>query len=280
MENTTSHHRTEFDLDGRVILLTGGLGLIGLEVADAFVDYGATVILTDLPPSSEIEERIRRVGPKWPEDRAIGLQMDVTSDSSVATTFQWIEDQFAALDILVNLAAIDAKFDGTNAGTESPRMENYPLEYLDQSIAVNITGMVRVTQHAIRRMLDVGRGNIINVASTYSLVAPNHDLYDDGENTAKFKPVDYVTTKSVVPNFTRYIATLYARHGIRCNCIVPHGVDNNHAAAFRKNFERLSPIGRLCDVTELRAPFLLLASEGSSYMTGSTLVVDGGWTSW
>lgn len=95
-----------------------------------------------------------------------------------------------------------------------------------------------------------------------------------------FKPIDYVGTKSMIPNFTRYLATLYARDGIRCNAIVPHGVDNRHPQEFRDNFERLSPLGRMCDVKELRGPFVFLASDASSYMTGSTLVVDGGWTAW
>jgi NAD(P)-dependent dehydrogenase (short-subunit alcohol dehydrogenase family) len=93
-------------------------------------------------------------------------------------------------------------------------------------------------------MLAQKRGNIINVASTYSLVAPNQELYKyPGETSQTYKPVDYVGTKSMVPNFTRYLATLYGRDGIRANCIVPHGVFNAHPQKFQDNFARLSPIG-------------------------------------
>ena len=134
-------------------------------------------------------------------------------------------------------------------------------------------------------MLTQRAGNIINnVASTYSLVGPNQDLYRyPGEASQTYKPVDYVGTKSMVPNFTRYLATLYGRDGIRANCIVPHGVFNAHPQKFQDNFARLSPLGRMRRLEELRGPFVFLASDASSYMTGAAVVVDGGgrgWTAW
>ena len=129
-------------------------------------------------------------------------------------------------------------------------------------------------------MIQEGRGNIINVASTYSLVSPNQKLYDFGDGEIMFKPIDYVATKSFLPNFTRYLATFYAKQGIRCNAIAPHGVFNDHPREFIKNWKELSPIGRMCNPKELHGPFTFLASDASSYMTGSTLVVDGGWTAW
>ena len=131
-----------------------------------------------------------------------------------------------------------------------------------------------------RQMLKQKKGNIINVASTYSLVAPNQSLYDFGEGISNFKPVDYIASKSFIPNFTRYLATFYSKEGIRCNAIVPHGIYNNHSNEFLKNWSKLSPIGRMCNREELNGPFTFLASEASSYMTGSILNVDGGWTSW
>jgi len=271
----------EFNLAGKVILLTGGAGLIGNEVCDAFAAYGATVIVSDCRPGAELQQRAETLAAKYPGSQALGLPLDVTSQDSVDRAFREILQRFGKLDVLVNLAAIDAKLDA-HAGEINPsRFENYPLELWEKSMDVNATGLIRVTQAAARCMLTKHSGNIINVASTYSLVAPNQDLYKyPGENSQTFKPVDYVGTKSIVPNFTRYLATLYARDGIRCNCIVPHGIDNRHPQKFRDNFARLSPLGRLCRVEELRGPFVFLASDASSYMTGSTVVVDGGWTAW
>lgn len=271
----------EFRLDGKVILVTGGAGLIGSEVCDAFMAYGAMLILTDRLPQSELHSRVTGLSEKYPGQTILAVEADVASDDSVQALFQVVEQHFGRLDVLVNLAAIDAKFDDRAGDIDPSRFENYPLDLWERSVAVNCTGLVRVTQAAVRIMLRQRTGNIINVASTYSLVAPNQGLYRyPGEARQTYKPIDYVGTKSMVPNFSRYLATFYARDGIRCNTIVPHGVANNHPPKFTANFAQLSPIGRMCDARELRGPFVFLASEASSYMTGSTVVVDGGWTAW
>ena len=270
----------EFDLTGKAILVTGAAGLIGREVCDAFAAHGASLVVTDLV-SDAVSALTASLTAKSPLNRVIGIPADVTKASDVETLFEAIQDQLGRLDVLVNLAAIDAKFDAAVSAIDPTRFENFPMELWEQSVAVNATGLVRVTQAAARVMLAQGGGNIINVASTYSLVAPNQGLYRyPGESRQTYKPVDYVGTKSMVPNFTRYLATLYGRDGIRANCIVPHGVFNNHPEKFQANFAQLSPLGRMCEPRELRGPFIFLASDASSYMTGATLVVDGGWTAW
>ena len=271
--------RPEFDLSGKVLLVTGATGLIGREVCDACAAYGASVVLTDLGGAAleELAARLREAH----GTPVLGVAADVTSDGEVAALFGAVEREHGRLDVLVNLAAIDAKFDAAVSAVNPTRFENFPLELWEKSVAVNATGLVRVTQAAARIMLAQRAGNIVNVASTYSLVAPNQDLYKyPGEPSQIYKPVDYVGTKSMVPNFTRYLATLYGRDGIRANCIVPHGVFNAHAQKFQDNFARLSPLGRMCRPEELRGPFVFLASDASSYMTGATVVVDGGWTAW
>lgn len=272
---------TEFDLTDRVILVTGAAGQIGTEVADAYASYGANLVVTDVRAPDELEQWARRLEERHPGRSILGLELDVTSEESVTRAFRSVDERFGRLDVLVNNAAIDAKFDAAADHIDPSRFENYPLDRWERSVAVNLTGLLRVTQHAVRRMLAAGHGNIVNVASSYSLVSPNQDLYRfDDTATPTYKPVDYVGTKSSIPNLTRYLATLYADEGIRCNCIAPHGVDNGHGAPFVRNFSRMSPMGRLCEVSELRGPFVFLASDASSYMTGTTLVVDGGWTAW
>jgi len=272
-----------FSLQGKVILVTGAAGLIGREICSAYVEYGARVVMTDVVPEARLSSLARALTRKYPKMPVpVVVQADVADDASVKALFARVAQvAHGRLDVLVNLAAIDAKFDAQASRIEPSRFENFPLEQWEKSVAVNCTGLVRVTQEAVRQMLRRRAGHIINVASTYSLVSPNQSLYRfPGERRQKYKPVDYVATKSMVPNFTRYLATLYARDGLRVNCIVPHGVDNGHPKKFRDNFAKLSPLGRLCAPAELRGPFVFLASEASSYMTGSTLVVDGGWTAW
>lgn len=271
----------EFRLDDRVILVSGAAGLIGREVCDAFAAYGADVVISDVVAREQLTAQATALSERYPGVAIEPVRADITRNDDVQRLTENVMQRFGRLDVLVNLAAIDAKFDAAAGDINPSRFEHYPLDLWEQSVAVNMTGLLRLTQAAARMMLEQRSGNIINVASTYSLVAPNQALYRfPGQESQTYKPVDYVGTKSFVPNFTRYLATLYAGDGIRANTIVPHGVDNRHDEAFKQNFKRYSPLGRLCNVRELRGPFVFLASDASSYMTGSTLVVDGGWTAW
>jgi NAD(P)-dependent dehydrogenase (short-subunit alcohol dehydrogenase family) len=271
----------DFDLSGKIILVTGAAGLIGAEACDVFAAYGADLVITDLGGEGRLEGCAQRLRADHPKSRILDAASDITDPTSVKALFERIRDEYGRLDVLLNLAAIDAKFDRGKTDINPTRFESFPMEAWEKSVSVNCTGMIRITQAAVHMMLAQGKGNIINVASTYSLVAPNHDLYKvPGQVDQLFKPVDYVGTKSIVPNFTRYLATLYGRQGIRANAIAPHGIANNHDTQFRENFARLSPMGRMCGREELRGPLVLLASDASSYMTGTTLVVDGGWTAW
>jgi NAD(P)-dependent dehydrogenase (short-subunit alcohol dehydrogenase family) len=269
-----------FDIENKVILVTGAFGLIGKEISRGFISQGASVVMADLNIGrlAELQEEIRN---EFPEGKFLLSQLDITSDSSIADCIRLSVETFGRIDVLINNAAIDAKFDKENSSQVNPsRFENYPIELLRKSVEVNLTGTVLMTQHVCRQMLKQGFGNIINVASTYSLVAPNQSLYDFGEGIKNFKPIDYIATKSFIPNFTRYIATFYSKDNIRCNAIVPHGIYNDHDEKFLVNFSKMSPLGRMCERSELNGPFTFLASEASSYMTGSVLVVDGGWTAW
>jgi NAD(P)-dependent dehydrogenase (short-subunit alcohol dehydrogenase family) len=264
----------------KVILLTGAYGLIGQTLSEAFLQQGARVVLADRDESKQ-ESQQARLASQYDNDRFLCQPLDITQEESCEKAVQATVHKFGRLDVLINNAAIDAKFDKTASSTINPsRFEHYPADLLRQSVDVNLTGTVFMTQYACRQMLTQGSGHIINVASTYSLVAPNQSLYDYGEGVKQFKPIDYIASKSFIPNFTRYVATFYARAGIRCNAIVPHAVFNNHPEAFLGNFARLSPLGRMCNREELIGPFTFLASEASSYMTGSVLTVDGGWTAW
>ena len=278
MKNYNTH--TSLFISEKVILITGAFGLIGQTIAMSFLEQGAYVILADInwDKQKEIENKLAALSVK---DRFLFQKLDITDKESCQNTITAILEKFGRLDVLINNAAIDAKFDQENySSINQSRFENYPLDLLKKSIDVNVTGTIRITQHVCRLMLKQGSGNIINVASTYSVVAPNQGLYDYGDGNQNYKPVDYVATKSFIPNFTRYIATFYARNNIRCNAIVPHGIANNHEQTFIKNFSKLSPLGRMCDREELTGPFTFLASDASSYMTGSLLTVDGGWTAW
>jgi NAD(P)-dependent dehydrogenase (short-subunit alcohol dehydrogenase family) len=274
------HTHTSLSVSGKVILITGAYGLIGQTLAISLLRHGAYVVLADINTDRQKElENI--VSDQYPPQQFLFQSLDICSQISCQNIIHATVQKFGQLDVLINNAAIDAKFDATQSGiTRDTRFENYPIELLQNSVHVNLIGTIQITQFACRQMLKQNSGNIINVASTYALVAPNQNLYHFGNRQQQFKPVDYVASKSFIPNFTRYIATLYARDGIRCNAIAPHGVYNDHDDAFLENFARLSPMGRMCDRDELIGPFTFLASDASGYMTGAVLSVDGGWTAW
>ncbi len=264
----------------KVILITGAFGLIGKTITESFLAQGAMVIATDSnkKKKASFEKNLRR---NYSSKQFLVITTDITKQSDCSACVSAAIKKFKRIDVLVNNAAIDAKFDKQqNKKLNQTSFEHFPLAQLERSINVNIKGMFLITQSVVKQMLKQGAGNIINVASTYSLVAPNQGLYDFGDGAIHYKPVDYVITKSMIPNFTRYLATFYARQNIRCNAIAPHGIFNDHEDAFIKNFSKLSPLGRMADKNELTGPFTFLASDASSYMTGSILTIDGGWTAW
>lgn len=268
-------------IQDKVILITGALGQIGSEISTSFLRQHAKVILTDivLDKKDALINAFNELNIL--ADNYLFVTLDITREESCEEAVKLAVEKFNKIDVLINNAAIDAKFDmeGSSKVNKS-RFEFYPIDALRKSVEVNLIGTVIITQVVCRQMLKQGHGNIINVASTYSVVAPNQNLYDFGNGISNYKPVDYIASKSFIPNFTRYIATFYAQDGIRCNAIVPHGIFNNHPEAFLKNWSKLSPMGRMCNREELNGPFSFLVSDASSYMTGSVVNVDGGWTAW
>jgi NAD(P)-dependent dehydrogenase (short-subunit alcohol dehydrogenase family) len=191
-------------------------------------------------------------------------------------------EKFGGLDILVNSAALDPKFDPQHSGGPADAFEEYPLESWNQALSVNLTGMFLCCQSAVRPMLEAGGGKIINICSMYGLVGPDQRLYrKEGEaEPSQFKPVYYSVTKAGVLGLTRYLATYYAGKNICVNALTPGGVYNGHDEVFLKAYAARSVLGRMARKDEMNGALLFLASEASSYMTGANLVVDGGWTAW
>ena len=270
----------EFDLTGKNIIVTGAYGLIGKEISDAFASAGANVIISDIVEEEVLKKYAEKLSKKY-DTKNMGLFLDITDSKSIESGVKNILEHFNNIDVLVNNAAIDAKFDKNVIDINPTRFENYPIDKLEKSLEVNITGMVKVTKEVAKNMLKNKKGNIINVTSTYAIVAPDQRLYKEpGKEKQTYKPADYIITKSFIPGFSRYLAALYATDGIRVNTIVPHGIYNNHDEDFLRRFSERSPLGRMCRFEELRGPFIFLASDSSSYMTGGLLIVDGGWSIW
>lgn len=270
----------KFNLKGRTAIVTGGAGLLGKEFCKTLAEAGAAVVVADLnqDTANQIVQELTDSG-----YTAAGFGLDVTRIESARELASATVSQFGSLDILVNSAALDPKFDPDAAakGIAPGAFEDYPLEQWTAALNVNLTGMFLVTQACVKPMVAQGKkGSIINICSTYGLNGPDQRIYiKDGKRVA-YKPVYYTTTKAGVMGFTKYLAAYYAETDIRVNALTPGGVYNNHDDYFVKNYSAKTIMGRMAEKDEMNGALLFLASEASSYMTGNNVVVDGGWTAW
>lgn len=269
-----------FDLTGRVAILTGGAGMLGRQYTRTLLEAGAKVVVADMNADfarTAAEEAMRDAG-----GEALGWRVDVRGKAEVEAMTAGVQQKFGRLDILINNAAIDPKFDATLAARQANTFEDYPLELWQQSLDVNLTGTFLCSQAAGKIMLRQKRGVIVNICSTYGLVAPDQRLYQRaGENEQKlFKPAPYSVTKAGVAHFTRYLAAYWGAAGIRVNTLTPGGVFNSQDAEFVTRYASRTPLGRMAQQNEMNGAMLFLVSDASSYMTGANVVVDGGWTAW
>ncbi len=264
-----------FSLEGKVALVTGSCGLLGREHSQALSAAGAKVVMTDLDGCL-----CEDLAAELPSE-SIGLSLDVADRQSVNKAAELVWDKFGRLDVLVNNAAINEMFEEKECCQSPLSFETYPVSSWEKQLQVNITGVFLCCQVFGSRMASLGSGSIINIASTYGLVAPNQSLYSDPEgNQQFFKSPAYPVTKAAVLSLTRYLASYWGATGLRVNALSPGGVKNGQEEWFVLNYAQNTPLRRMADPGDYRGALVFLASEASAYMTGANLVVDGGWTIW
>jgi NAD(P)-dependent dehydrogenase (short-subunit alcohol dehydrogenase family) len=249
-----------FSLEDRVAIVTGGAGQLGAEIARGLEERGARVAVFDLAA-----ERHR---------------VDVTDRAAVEAATEEVSRQWGVPHVLVNAAALDSPPDAPPE--EVGPVETYPEESFDRVMDVNVKGTFLCCQVVGARMAAEGRGSIVNVSSIYGLLSPVQDVYDFRRRGGEtfFKPVAYSVSKSALYNLTRYLATYWAKSGVRVNTLTLAGVWNDQPREFLEAYTKRMPIGRMADAREVVGPVVFLASDASSYVTGANLVADGGWSAW
>lgn len=268
-----------FHLGGRVAVVTGALGLIGKEHCRALAGAGASVVVTDLDRAACAA--FAGTLPPPATGTHLGLGADITSPASLQSLRDELLRSAGRLDVLVNNAAINDKFENPAKAAEESRFENYPLHLWRASLEVNVTGTFLCSQILGAVMAERGSGSIINVASTYGMVAPDQSLYRKPDGTQSFyKTAAYPATKGAVLAFTKFLAAYWGRSGVRVNALSPGGVENAQDEFFVRAYAARTPLGRMAAPTDYRGAVVFLASDASAYMTGANLVVDGGWTTW
>lgn len=267
-----------FDIKGKIIIITGGLGQLGRQFTTALTERGAKVAIFDTAVDSphtplEIQNNLN-------EPLCIYEPVDVTRKASIQKGLQDVIQQWGLPDALINNAALDSPPDAP--AEENGPFENYPEESFDRIMEVNTKGVFLACQVIGGAMAEKGKGSIINICSIYGLVSPNQKIYAyrRESGTPFFKPVAYSVSKSALLNLTRYLATYWGNKNIRVNTLTFGGVYNNQDNTFLANYCDRVPLGRMANEDEYNGAIIFLVSEASSYMTGANLIIDGGWTSW
>jgi NAD(P)-dependent dehydrogenase (short-subunit alcohol dehydrogenase family) len=265
-----------FDLTGRVAVITGGTGLLGRQHARAIAEAGGIVVLADIRelPAGEVQADYGT--------SACSILTDITKQEQVEELLGTVMERYGRIDILVNNAANNPKVENSSALAES-RLENFPLGQWEQDLLVGLTGAFLCSKVLGAEMARRKKGVIVNVASDLALIGPDQRLYrKDGlpEDRQPVKPVTYSVVKTGLIGLTRYLATYWAKEGVRVNAISPGGVFAGQPEEFVQRLSQLIPLGRMAREDEYKGALLFLCSDASSYMTGSNLVVDGGRSCW
>jgi NAD(P)-dependent dehydrogenase (short-subunit alcohol dehydrogenase family) len=249
-----------FSLEGRVAVVTGGMGQLGREIVRGLERRGARVAIFDLV--------------------ADDYRVDVTDRSALERAVDAVARDLGTPQILVNAAALDSPPDAPPE--EVGPFETYPEASFDRVMDVNVKGTFLCCQVVGARMAAEGRGSIVNVSSIYGMLSPVQELYEFRRRSGDefYKPVAYSVSKSALYNLTRYLATYWAKRGVRVNTLTLAGVFDEQPREFLEAYTARLPLGRMAEAREVVGPVVFLASDASSYVTGANLVADGGWSAW
>ena len=249
-----------FSLKDKVIIITGGTGLLGRQYVTALTEAGAQVIVWDKSGTAE--------------------PVDITDEASVLQAVAKIAEKFGRIDALVNNAAMNLAVDDPAAKQAQVPYEEYPIDLWEKELKVNLTGTMICIKAVAPVMMKQCSGSIINIASELSVIAHDRRVYND-QTGRRFKSVAYPTTKAGILGLTRQWATRLGEYNVRINAFSPSGVDSGTMPAdFVERYSATTMFGRMAGLEEYNGAIIFLCSDASAFMTGQNLIIDGGRSAW
>jgi NAD(P)-dependent dehydrogenase (short-subunit alcohol dehydrogenase family) len=270
-------YRQLFDLSGKTAIVTGGAGILGQHFCQGLAEFGANVAIVDLNEDQCL--KVANEVKKQYKVNAAGIMCDVSDPASVKNMVQKVLEIFGKIDVLHNNAASKS----SNLNAFFAPFEEYSLDEWRKIMSVNIDGMFLVAQAVGDQMVKQGTGgSIIQTASIYGILASDKRIYEGSYYLGMqiSNPGVYSTSKAAVVGLTKYLAAYWADKGIRVNTLVPGGVESGQNDTFKSKYSARIPMGRMAHAHELVGALIYLASDASSYVTGQSMVVDGGLSAW
>jgi len=267
----------KFSIRGKTAIVTGGAGILGSHFCRGLADAGANVAVVDIDvqKATEVANSIT----KNFEVKAKGIFCDLTSEQSVIEMVESVVKEFGTIDILHNNAAGKS----SNLNAFFAPFEEYELDQWKEIMSTNLDSMFLVAKHVGKIMKEQGNGgSIIQTSSIYGVMGPDNRIYDGSYyyNRQINTPAIYSASKGGVVALTKYLATYWAKDGIRVNTITPGGVESGQNETFKQNYGNRIPLGRMAQAEEMVGALIYLASDASSYVTGQNILIDGGLSAW
>ena len=259
-----------FSVKNMNIVITGTSGLLGNTYARALLLRGANVALIDIQSkeSKKLQTEFENT------NKVIFYKCDLSKPTEIKTVFTKIIKDFKKINVLINNDAFTSK--QSFKIKDFKNYETHPYSLWRDSFKVNIDAVHICIQQVLPVMKKQKTGSIINISSTYGVVGPDFDTYED---EPLFTPPGYAVTKAAILNLTRYVANLYGKYNVRCNTLTPSGVATNVLSPrFKKRYSARNAFNRMAKTDDYIGPIVFLSSDASKYMTGANLIVDGGWT--
>ncbi len=270
---------SKFDLSNKWVVVTGAAGLLGRQHSTALLEVNANLVLLDKDKDKVIQlaHELNQLGFSG---KILNYEIDITNESKVLAVNKDLSAKRISINVLINNAAINPKYEVLADGKNGSRVEDFDLLDWDHQLDVGLKGTFICSKVFGSHMAKQGNGVILNIASDLSIIAPDQRIYNNSNELQNVKPITYSVIKSGLIGMTKYLATYWNESNVRVNAISPGGVYENQNSEFVSRLTKLIPLGRMASPDEYKSAIQFLCSDASSYMTGQNLVIDGGRSVW